>query len=191
MRKLIILLLVGLIALTSCSGYGKAETVEVANVETSFTAITESSESIKAYIRECEGFTASAIWDYKAYSIGYGHTSTEVHKGDTITKEEAIKLFNDDIKLYENAVVEFSDNKNIILNQNQFDALVSFCYNLGANCFNKYEEKGYSLIDYLTTGEYTEEELIDEWTSYCHAGSVELAGLKARRLYEVTLFLNA
>lgn len=179
-RKQLILVLLILLALTSCT----------ATVDQVTEPITTSSDSIREYIRDCEGFSPVAVYDYKAYSIGYGHTSSDVCEGDTITKDAAIELFKKDIEVFDHAVCQFAADHNITLNQNQFDALVSFCYNLGANCLTRYEAKGYDLIRYLSTGEYTAEELIAEWTSYCHAGGVELTGLKVRRQYEVELFLK-
>ncbi len=81
---------------------------------------------------------------YKAYkdtggvwTIGRGITyyedGTKVKAGDTITKEREQKLFLNTLNFYVNNV-----NKNVkkSLTQNQFNALVSFCYNIGVNAFN-------------------------------------------------------
>ncbi len=81
---------------------------------------------------------------YKAYkdtggvwTIGRGITyyedGTKVRAGDTITKEREQKLFMNTLNFYVNNV-----NKNVKKNltQNQFNALVSFCYNIGVNGFN-------------------------------------------------------
>lgn len=50
-----------------------------------------------------------------------------------ITKERAYKLFNTTVKSYENAVNALG----VQLTQNQFDALVSLCYNIGTGAFSK------------------------------------------------------
>ena len=152
--------------------------------------ITCSSEAIRSKIREWEGFAPTAIWDVFAYSYGYGHTSSDVQKGDTITESEAITLFNEDIKVFDEAVAEFASAHNIEFTQNEFDALVSFCYNLGAGALKKYEAQDHDLIDMIANKDIANKEtLMYEWERYCHANGVELAGLKARRQYEANLFV--
>ena len=64
------------------------------------------------------------------WTIGYGHTSG-VYKGMTITQEQAEKYFHDDIKPIE----EYLNSLNIGLTQGQYDALVSFAYNIGLGRF--------------------------------------------------------
>lgn len=73
----------------------------------------------------------------KKPTIGIGSTywedGTPVKMTDKpITKERAIKLFQNTLKRYEGQV-----NKSVTrpINQNQFDALVSLCYNIGTNGF--------------------------------------------------------
>lgn len=152
--------------------------------------ITCSSEAMRTKIREWEGFTPTAIWDIFAYSYGYGHTSSDIKEGDTITEEEAIALFNEDIKVFDEAVSNFASSHNIEFTQNEFDALVSFCYNLGAGALKKYEAQDHDLIDMIINKDIVNKEvLMREWERYCHANGVELAGLKARRQYEANLFI--
>ncbi len=67
------------------------------------------------------------------WTIGYGHTQG-VCEGQTLPDEEAAKmLLMEDIPIYENYVNDYIDNGTISfpVNQNQFDALVSFCFNCG------------------------------------------------------------
>src|SRR5580698_5767611 len=65
-------------------------------------------------------------------TVGYGHL---LHRGPldgtevTITAQQALQLFAQD--LYSKAEV-FVNKITVPLNQNQYDALVSFCYNCGA-----------------------------------------------------------
>ena len=56
-------------------------------------------------------------------TIGYGHTGSDVHTGQKITQEEAEKLLRQDLIVHCNNV---SKLVKVPLNQNQFDALVSF-----------------------------------------------------------------
>lgn len=61
------------------------------------------------------------------WTIGYGHTAG-VYAGMKITQSQAEQYLKQDLQLYENYV----NLLNLPLNQNQFDALVSFTYNCGA-----------------------------------------------------------
>ena len=62
------------------------------------------------------------------YTIVYGHYGADVKKGQTITQAQAEKLLKTDLVRYENYVKQYVK---FGVNQNQFDALVSFCYNCG------------------------------------------------------------
>ena len=60
-------------------------------------------------------------------TIGYGHTAG-VTVGQVISQEQAENMLKSDMAKYEKYV---TDNVKITLNENQFSALVSFCYNCG------------------------------------------------------------
>jgi len=81
-------------------------------------------------IKFYEGFRADA---YKCpagvWTIGYGHTGKDVHAGDKVSPEYASYLLATDLAAFEQKVSELVK---VPLKQNQFDALVSFCYNCGA-----------------------------------------------------------
>ena len=62
------------------------------------------------------------------WTIGYGHTGRDVVPGMTITSLQAEELLMKDVRWAEDAI----NQENLPLNQNQFDALVSFVYNIGA-----------------------------------------------------------
>ena len=61
-------------------------------------------------------------------TIGWGHTGDEVVPGLTITQSQADALFDDDIARFERGVAALVT---VPLTQGQFDALVSFSYNVG------------------------------------------------------------
>ena len=61
-------------------------------------------------------------------TIGYGHTGTDVYEGMRITEAEAERLLKGDLKRFEDAVVRLINRD---LTQHEFDAIVSFAFNVG------------------------------------------------------------
>lgn len=113
------------------------------------------------------------------WTIGYGHTSG-VKEGQTITKAQAEELLIQDLRPFEIGV---NNLVNVPLNQNQFDALVSFCYNLGTGNLKKS-----TLLKLLNKGDYNgAAEQFDRWV---YAGGEKLNGLVKRRSAEKKLFLS-
>ena len=82
-------------------------------------------------IKEFEGLS---LKPYKCvagvWTIGYGHTKGVSENTSAITEQQAEQLLRDDLKYFEGLV---NNKKNVPqnINQNQFDALVSFAFNLG------------------------------------------------------------
>lgn len=72
-------------------------------------------------------------------TIGYGNTfyldGTPVKLGDKITQEQANELFKNTLVNFENCVLKALGKTKV--NQNQFDAMVSLCYNIGCGNFRK------------------------------------------------------
>ena len=122
---------------------------------------------------ELEAYQCSAnVW-----TIGYGHTK-DVEKGDTITKEEAEQMLVDELHEYENYINKYV---NVALSQNQFDALVSWVYNLGpANL------KASTMLKVLNDGKY--EEVPYQMKRWNKAGGKVLDGLVRRREAEALLY---
>lgn len=114
------------------------------------------------------------------WTIGYGHTAG-VREGQTLPSAEAAKaLLKEDLKKY-GGYVNASVRKGLIgfsLNQNQFDALTSFCY----NCGNGSLQKLVSGRDAAT--------IADKLLAYNKGGGKVLAGLTRRREEERALFLS-
>ena len=114
------------------------------------------------------------------WTIGYGHTSG-VKEGQNITKAKAEEFLKQDLKQFEVAV---NNLVNVSLNQYQFDALVSFCYNLGPGNL-----KSSTLLKLLNKGDYKgAAEQFDRWV---YASGKKLAGLVTRRAAEKDLFLKS
>lgn len=112
-------------------------------------------------------------------TIGYGHTKN-VKQGDTITETQAEILLIYDLIDIENCIKK---NVKIPLNQNQFDALVSLCFNIGCGNFLKS-----TLLKKLNEGKIAE--AVKEFLKWNKAGGKELAGLTKRRQAEMELFLK-
>lgn len=112
----------------------------------------------------------------KYYTIGYGHYGSDVTAGMKITKEQAEELLLQDCKKAIKNVNSFMSKYNF--NQNQFDALVSFAFNVGS-------------INQLTaSGTRTLEQISSKITAYNKSGGRVIAGLVKRRAKEKELFDN-
>lgn len=136
-------------------------------------------------IKQFEGCRLTAYQDsVGVWTIGYGWTQAidgkPVAKGMVITQQKADDLLKQGVVQYENGV---NSLVKVQLNQNQFDALVDFAYNLGVNAL-----KGSTLLKKLNAGDYAG--AANEFTKWNKAGGKELAGLTRRREAEKSLFLS-
>ena len=134
-------------------------------------------------IKEFEGCRLEA---YKCvagkWTIGYGHTAN-VKQGDRITEQEAENLLRDDLASFEKLV----NNKSYVpqsINQNQFDALVSFAFNLGGRNLKELCTANYP------PNQKTTNHIAQEITLYNKAGGKRVQGLVNRREKEKKLFLG-
>lgn len=113
-------------------------------------------------------------------TIGYGHTGSDVVTGQKITQEQAEKLLKSDLLVHCNNV---SRLVKVPLTQNQFDALVSFEFNVGYAHF-----ASSTMLKLLNQKKYREAAAqFDRWV---YANRKVLAGLVKRRAAEKTLFLQ-
>ncbi|BEM76148.1 lysozyme [Serratia marcescens] len=112
------------------------------------------------------------------WTIGYGHTA-DVGENDVITEEEALYFLHQDLAESERAVNQYV---HVPLTQNQFDALVSFVFNLGAGNFLTS-----TLLKKLNSGD---DGAAQEFGRWIHAGGKALPGLVRRREAERALFLQ-
>lgn len=108
-------------------------------------------------------------------TIGYGHTAG-VRMGQKITQQQAETYLRQDLEKYEKNVAKYEAKYH--WNQNEFDAMVSFAYNLGS-------------IDQLTAdGTRSKAVIVEKILLYNKAGGKVLAGLTRRRKAERDLFLK-
>ena len=91
-------------------------------------------ETSKNGLNLIKQFEGCHLTSYKCpagvWTIGYGHTQG-VTEGQSITQEQADLYLKTDLKKFEHYVKAYTSKYSYILNQNQFDALVSFTYNAG------------------------------------------------------------
>ena len=116
--------------------------------------------------------------DGKPYTVGWGSTGSDIGPGTVWTKEKADQRFASDLRKFEQAV---SLLVKVPLAQYQFDALVSFTYNLGIGSL-----KSSTLLKMLNEGDYSNAGLqMLRWTKN---DGVEMAGLVRRRNAELKMF---
>lgn len=132
-------------------------------------------------IKKFEGCVLKAyLCPAKVLTIGYGHTGKDVVKGMVISQEKAIELLRQDLAKFETAI---NQAVKVQLTQSQFDALVSFTYNVGIAAF-----KNSTMLKFinqrhfpLAAGQF------DRWVK---ANGTVLKGLVNRRAAEKKLFLS-
>lgn len=125
------------------------------------------SEKGKMLIKKYEGCRLKAYYcPSGVLTIGWGHTGN-VYEGQVITQGEADRLFDEDIKRYEVA------HKYGNFNQNQYDALTSFCYNCGEGALQKVIKSG---------------DIPGTMLLYINGSNGPLEGLRRRRKEEVELY---
>lgn len=140
----------------------------------------KASEKAYSLIRQFEGLRLTAyrcpagIW-----TIGYGHTSGVVPRM-AITKEQAEEFLMRDIETAENIVNAECWN----LRQCQFDAIVSFVFNVGGSNFRKS-----TLLKNIKVNP-NDNSIMDEFLRWVYAKGVVLPGLQKRRLAEMRLYFS-
>lgn len=112
-------------------------------------------------------------------TIGYGHTK-DVEKGMKISALQAEELLKQDLAWAEKTV----NDEKLNLTQNQFDALVSFVFNVGAVRF-----RGSTLLKMIRVNPYSVN-IPTEFGKWKLAGGRVVPGLTARRKAETDLYLK-
>ncbi|KMN36495.1 muraminidase [Chromobacterium sp. LK1] len=134
--------------------------------------LVKSSEGLKLVAYKCP----AGIW-----TNGYGHTGPDVTPGQVITQAQADALLARDLERFEAGVARLVK---VPLNQNQFDALVCFSFNLGLGAL-----QGSTLLRLLNAGDYAG--AAAQFPRWNKAGGKELPGLARRRAAEQSLFQAA
>lgn len=130
-------------------------------------------------IKAFEGLRLTAyVCPAGVLTIGYGSTGSHVKPGMRITEEEADALIEKDLERFEHGVESLVK---VEISQNEFDALVSFAFNLGLGALGQS-----TLLRLLNQSKYME--AAAQFKRWDKAGGKTLAGLTRRRLAEAALF---
>tara|TARA_R110000744_G_scaffold70603_2_gene142662 strand:- start:882 stop:1325 length:444 start_codon:yes stop_codon:yes gene_type:complete len=133
-----------------------------------------------ALIRKFEGCEVQAYQcSASVWTLGYGHTR-DVSEGDTCTKDEAEQILISDLQEFEGYV---NDLVKIPLDQNQFDALVAWTFNLGPTNL-----KSSTLLVRLNDNNL--DDVPHQLRRWNKAGGKVLDGLVRRREAEALLWLG-
>lgn len=125
-----------------------------------------------------EGFRPKAYYcPGMKLTVGYG-TARGVTPGMTVTHEQAIELLNRDVKIFAETIKRLVK---VPLNQNQFDALVSFVYNIGESQF-----RTSTMLRLLNKGDY--EGASKQFPRWRFSLGIPWPGLVRRRDAERALF---
>ncbi len=133
-------------------------------------------------IKTSEGFRDHIYLDVAGFpTIGYGHlVKPDESFPNGITEPQAAAILATDVQQAEQAV---SRLVKVALTQSQFDALVDFCFNLGAGRL-----ASSTLLRDLNAGHH--DAAAEQLLSWDHAGGAVVAGLKARREAELKLWMG-
>lgn len=128
----------------------------------------------------CRVVAYKAVPSERYWTIGYGHYGKDVKSGQRITIDEAEALLRKDVRPIE----EVLNGLRINFKQNQFDALVSWIYNLGIGNFSKSTMKSYIVKD------MSDELITGQMVKWYNSGGKPLLGLKRRRVSEANYWLG-
>lgn len=139
-----------------------------------------SQNGVDNLVKKFEGCRLEAYQDVKGvWTIGWGHTS-DVHKGMQITQAQADAMLLSDLAGFASKVAELVK---VPLNTNQFDALTSFCYNVGVSAFAKS-----TLCQMINASNFAD--AAKEFDKWINSGGKVYPGLVNRRNAEQALFLT-
>jgi len=128
------------------------------------------------------------------WTIGWGHKLHE-YKGQpenpniTITQEQADRWFEEDVgKMINTTLIPFLNENNVVLTQNQFDAILSFTFNYGE--YSWAENGMIMMINFLKEGDFSETATEKVFQDYINITPDSQEGNKQRRQDEMEMFLK-
>lgn len=147
------------------------------------------SNSGRQFISNWEGVRYVPYNDgYGKMTIGIGHLIKPGESFDSLTSKEVSDLFTKDIAIFEKAV---NDSIKVPLSQNQFDALVSFAFNVGAAWITGKHSQGQAEIIKMINRRQPKMEIYAHWVKHFNRSSGQFSqGLQNRREAEAKLFIS-
>ena len=141
----------------------------------------EASKVLIEQIKVFEGLRLEAYRDAAGVlTIGYGHTGSDISEGDRISEYWAQELLRNDLGATEAAVRRL----HVARTQGQFDALVSFVFNLGIARLQRS-----TLLKVIREGG-SHHQIRQEFKRWVYAGGKKLRGLERRREWESRRFFE-
>ncbi len=151
----------------------------------------KASAELIALLKYEEGFSKYPFWDYSQYTVGYGTRCPDdmlsEYRSRGITEHEAELLLKEHLENTEWLLnSKIIDKYGLTLTQPQFDALVTFTYNMGSGWITSPNQNIHKQIASGATGNV----LIDALTRWCKAGGSVHSVLLRRRLSEARMYLE-
>ncbi|MBR5707991.1 MAG: lysozyme, partial [Oscillospiraceae bacterium] len=147
-------------------------------------APTAASDALVEFIKSQEGFVDHVYYAGGYAYIGYGQMVNPSDWPNGITEEQATALLRSTLATIADAVNRYAASWKTVMNQGQFDAVLSLTYNLGTSWLTKNGK----LITALRAGtQLTPVQAADCFGVHCHAGGINEHLIK-RRLYEADMF---
>lgn len=137
-------------------------------------------DKAKEIIKELESLRLQAyLCPAGVWTIGWGHTNG-VKKSMQITEEQAEELLREDMQ----DAIDVVERLGVELTENQYNALVSFVFNIGGSAFAK------STIRRKILANPNDKNIKDEFLRWVYADGKKLKGLKNRRKKEAELYFS-
>lgn len=138
-------------------------------------------------VKKFEGFSAVVYKDLVGVpTLGYGMTGSAIkgltHVSEPLASTMLMNLINNSYAL---PISKDLALKKVVLNQNQFDALVCMAYNIGVGGL-----LGSTLYKNVVAGVRSRDIIVPNFKAWCKAGDKVIPGLLTRRTLEAELFLK-
>jgi len=146
------------------------------------------SDTVIKHIESYEGYSQYAMKDGAGYYIGYGTSCSPSDYPNGISMQAAEALLITRLNEIGTRVNDFLQKNSISLSQAQFDAIMSFTYNVGTNWMYSSTRLRTILVNGYEN--YSEFDILNAIGVWCHIGKKVSTNLISRRIEEATMFLH-
>ena len=144
------------------------------------------SENCVNFIKVTEGFSDKAYWDNSQWTIGYGTKWDSDKYPNGVTRSEADYLLRLELSKFESTVDKLLEKGTVKHTQNQYDAIISFTFNLGS----QWMKSGYRIYQYILFGHPSEADFISAMGAWANSGGGLSDPHMRRRMDEANMYLN-